>query len=56
MTMTVGSSLSERAARVAAVAAVHADDVDAKGRFPREAGWPSWGTRPSSRSSPPTWR
>lgn len=30
-------SLVERARRVAAVAARHADDVDAKGRFPREA-------------------
>lgn len=37
MTITVGTSLAERAQRVAAVAAVHADDVDAKGRFPREA-------------------
>ncbi|CAH1669482.1 Acyl-CoA dehydrogenase [Hyphomicrobiales bacterium] len=30
-------SLSERAGRVAAVAAIHAEDVDAKARFPREA-------------------
>jgi acyl-CoA dehydrogenase len=37
MTMPVGTSLTERALRVSAVAAVHADDVDAKGRFPREA-------------------
>ena len=37
MTMTVGTSFAERAQRVSAVAAVHADDVDAKGRFPREA-------------------
>ena len=37
MTLTVGSSLIERAERVAAVAAAHADDVDVKGRFPREA-------------------
>ncbi|MCJ8054548.1 acyl-CoA/acyl-ACP dehydrogenase [Shinella curvata] len=37
MTLTVGSSLAERAERVSAVAAVHADDVDVKGRFPREA-------------------
>lgn len=37
MTLTLGSSLAERAERVSAVAAKHADDVDAKGRFPREA-------------------
>ncbi len=37
MTLTVGSSLAERAERVSAVAAAHADDVDVKGRFPREA-------------------
>ena len=37
MTMTVGTSLAERAQRVSAVAAVHADDVDARSRFPREA-------------------
>ncbi|WP_411034444.1 acyl-CoA dehydrogenase family protein [Shinella sp. BYT-45] len=37
MTLTVGSSLAERAERVCAVAAAHADDVDVKGRFPREA-------------------
>ncbi|WP_242219228.1 acyl-CoA dehydrogenase family protein [Shinella zoogloeoides] len=37
MTLTVGSSLVERAERVSAVAAAHADDVDVKGRFPREA-------------------
>jgi acyl-CoA dehydrogenase len=37
MTLTVGSSFAERAERVSAVAAVHADDVDVKGRFPREA-------------------
>ncbi len=37
MTMSAGSSLAERAQRVAAVAAAHADDVDVKGRFPREA-------------------
>lgn len=33
MTLTVGSSLAERAERVSAVAAAHADDVDVKGRF-----------------------
>lgn len=37
MTITVGRGYTERAERVAAVAAAHADDVDAKGRFPREA-------------------
>ena len=37
MTLTIGSSLTERAERVSAVAAAHADDVDAKGRFPRDA-------------------
>ncbi len=37
MTVTVGSSLVERAERVSAIAAAHADDVDVKGRFPREA-------------------
>ncbi len=37
MTLSVGSSLVERAERVSAVAAAHADDVDVKGRFPREA-------------------
>ncbi|MCO5151085.1 MULTISPECIES: acyl-CoA dehydrogenase family protein [unclassified Shinella] len=37
MTLTVGKGLTERAERVSAVAAAHADDVDAKGRFPREA-------------------
>jgi len=37
MTLTVGSSLVERAERVSAIAAAHADDVDVKGRFPREA-------------------
>lgn len=37
MTLTVGSSLAERAERVSAVAAAHADDVDVKSRFPREA-------------------
>lgn len=37
MNMSTGTGLAERAARVAAVAAVHADDVDAKGRFPKEA-------------------
>lgn len=31
------TSLSERAGRVAAIAAIHAEDVDAKARFPREA-------------------
>ena len=37
MTLTIGTGLAERAERVRAVAAAHADDVDAKGRFPREA-------------------
>lgn len=37
MTVTVGKGLAERVERVSAVAAAHADDVDAKGRFPREA-------------------
>ncbi|MBN9055658.1 acyl-CoA/acyl-ACP dehydrogenase [Shinella sp. PSBB067] len=37
MTLTIGTGLAERAERVCAVAAAHADDVDAKGRFPREA-------------------
>ena len=37
MNMSASASLAERAQRVAAVAAAHADDVDAKGRFPREA-------------------
>ncbi|MFT4162584.1 acyl-CoA dehydrogenase family protein [Shinella sp.] len=37
MTVTVGRGYTERAERVAAVAAAHADDVDARGRFPREA-------------------
>lgn len=37
MTLTVGSSLAERAERVSAVAAAHADDVDVKSRFPQEA-------------------
>ncbi len=37
MNMSTGTGLAERAARVAAVAAVHADDVDANGRFPKEA-------------------
>ena len=37
MNMSASASLAERAKRVAAVAAAHADDVDAKGRFPREA-------------------
>ena len=37
MTVTVGKGLAERAERVSAVAAAHADDVDAKARFPREA-------------------
>jgi acyl-CoA dehydrogenase len=39
MNMTVNlasGKLAERAQRVAAVAKAHADDVDAKGRFPRE--------------------
>ena len=37
MNMSTRASLAERAARVAAVAGAHADDVDVKGRFPREA-------------------
>jgi acyl-CoA dehydrogenase len=37
MTVTVGKGLAERAERVSAVAAAHADDVDARARFPREA-------------------
>ena len=37
MTVTVGKGLAERAERVCAVAAAHADDVDARARFPREA-------------------
>ena len=37
MNMSASASLEERAKRVAAVAAAHADDVDAVGRFPREA-------------------
>ncbi|SOC40973.1 acyl-CoA dehydrogenase [Rhizobium subbaraonis] len=37
MNMSTGAGLAERAARVAAVAEAHADDVDAKGRFPKEA-------------------
>ncbi len=37
MNMSTGAGLAERAARVAAVAEAHADDVDAKGRFPQEA-------------------
>ena len=37
MTLTAGTSLAERASRVAAVAAAHADEVDAAARFPREA-------------------
>ena len=37
MNMSASASLAERAKRVAAVAGAHADDVDAKGRFPREA-------------------
>jgi acyl-CoA dehydrogenase len=34
---TFGGSIAERVARVAAIAAVHADTVDAEGRFPVEA-------------------
>ena len=34
---TASTSLAERAGRVAAVAAAHADDVDTGARFPREA-------------------
>lgn len=37
MNVSTGASLAERAARVAAVAGAHADDVDAMARFPREA-------------------
>lgn len=37
MTLALATSLAERAGRVAAVAATHADDVDAAARFPREA-------------------
>ena len=37
MNVSTGTSLAERATRVAAVAEVHADDVDVKGRFPAEA-------------------
>jgi len=37
MTLSLATSLVERAGRVAAVAAAHADDVDAGARFPREA-------------------
>ncbi len=37
MNMRASTSLMERAGRVAAVAAAHADDVDVKGRFPHEA-------------------
>lgn len=37
MNVSTGGSLAQRAARVAAIAGAHADDVDAKGRFPREA-------------------
>ena len=37
MNVSASAGLAERAARVAAIAAAHADDVDAKGRFPREA-------------------
>ncbi|MDR6759639.1 acyl-CoA dehydrogenase [Mycoplana sp. BE70] len=37
MNVSTGATLTERAARVAAVASGHADDVDVKGRFPREA-------------------
>ncbi len=37
MTLNAGTSLAERAGRVAAVAAAHADEVDASARFPREA-------------------
>jgi acyl-CoA dehydrogenase len=35
--MTLSSSLADRAAQAAKIAAAHADDVDAKGRFPSEA-------------------
>ncbi|WP_054313681.1 acyl-CoA dehydrogenase family protein [Mesorhizobium sp. 1M-11] len=37
MNAPASTGLAERAGRVAAVAAVHADDVDVKSRFPREA-------------------
>lgn len=37
MNLSTGTSLAERATRVAAVAEAHADDVDVKGRFPAEA-------------------
>lgn len=37
MNASSGASLAGRAARVAAVAEAHADDVDTKGRFPSEA-------------------
>ncbi|QRM53734.1 acyl-CoA dehydrogenase family protein [Sinorhizobium sp. BG8] len=37
MNISTGASLSERAQRVGAVAAAHADQVDVEGRFPREA-------------------
>lgn len=37
MTISVNASLSERAGRVAAIAAAHADDVDVRARFPQEA-------------------
>lgn len=37
MTISVNASLTERAGRVAAIAAAHADDVDARARFPQEA-------------------
>lgn len=37
MNAPASTSLAERAGRVAAVAAAHADDVDIKSRFPREA-------------------
>ncbi|MCF3640456.1 acyl-CoA/acyl-ACP dehydrogenase [Rhizobium sp. TRM95111] len=37
MNMSTHASLAERAARVAVVAAAHAEAVDAEGRFPREA-------------------
>jgi acyl-CoA dehydrogenase len=37
MNVSTGASLAERAARVAAVAEAHVDDVDGNGRFPAEA-------------------
>lgn len=37
MTISVNASLSERAGRVAVIAAAHADDVDVRARFPQEA-------------------